>query len=246
MTGEESVRRVNAFGGASRHAIIPQALCSPLQLVRKARVVFVETPGFAYGQANYYTNYPVTSASHFSQNNFYNQPLYVSQPASWVPPDPFVAPFQPPFQNNVYTSPEFHRSPINVEPFDLQFFNDQPRKSPEQIKEQILEEIVRECEEIERRSTSSSSPSTTWSSDERDTPDTFRPHKTPEKRERKKAQNRLAATRYREKKKKEKELKLDKISVLSKTNGILKNKVSDLEREIQYLKKLMKEIGVAP
>lgn len=115
-----------------------------------------------------------------------------------------------------------------------------------QPKEQILEEIVRECEEIERRSNSSGSPVSNWSSDERDTPSekSYHPYKTPEKKERKKAQNRLAATRYREKKRREKEEALTCIEGLSVVNLKLKDQVSELEREVRYFKKFMIEMGM--
>lgn len=116
-----------------------------------------------------------------------------------------------------------------------------------QPKEQILEEIVRECEEIERRSNSSGSPASNWSSsDERDTPSekSYHPYKTPEKKERKKAQNRLAATRYREKKRREKEEAMTCIEGLTVTNSKLKDEVAELEREVRYFKKFMTEMGL--
>ncbi|CAL2051523.1 unnamed protein product [Caenorhabditis brenneri] len=114
-------------------------------------------------------------------------------------------------------------------------------------KEKILEEIVRECEEIERRSNSSGSPESHWSSsDERDTPSekSYRPYKTPEKKERKKAQNRLAATRYREKKRREKEEAMTCIEGLTVVNLKLKDQVAELEREIRYFRKFMTEMGM--
>ncbi|CAI2358241.1 unnamed protein product [Caenorhabditis sp. 36 PRJEB53466] len=113
-------------------------------------------------------------------------------------------------------------------------------------KDQILEEIVRECNEIERRSTSSGSPMSSWSSDERETsePRSYHPYKTPEKKERKKAQNRLAATRYREKKRREKEEAMTCIEGLSLKNNKLRDQVDELEREVKYFKKFMREMGM--
>ncbi|CAI5454232.1 unnamed protein product [Caenorhabditis angaria] len=157
------------------------------------------------------------------------QPYHQAAPTSWVPPDPFSD------------------APMIVTSFD----ETQSQKSPIQPKEQILEEIVRECEEIERRSSSGGSPaSSIWSSDERESNSSpelpsYHPYKTPERKERKKAQNRLAATRYREKKRKEKEEAMECIEGLSSRNGELKSEVSELEKEIKYLKKLMTELGIA-
>ena len=58
------------------------------------------------------------------------------------------------------------------------------------------------------------------------------------------AQNRLAATRYREKKRKEKEERMNMISELLTRNEDLKKQVSSMESEVNVLKKLMNELGV--
>ena len=94
------------------------------------------------------------------------------------------------------------------------------------------------------------------SSDEYEPADSPGPHRNPVKRERKKvfksvsrrcwfqAQNRLAATRYREKKRKEKEERMNIISELLSRNEDLKKQVSSIESEVNVLKKLMIELGV--
>ncbi|KAF1749168.1 hypothetical protein GCK72_025635 [Caenorhabditis remanei] len=166
-------------------------------------------------------------------------------------PDQYVAyhhphqQYQPPQHNFHYQQPQVvHES--NVVPPDP-FSSIEPMETTVQPKEQILEEIVRECEEIERRSNSSDSPVSNWSSDEQDGPSSvksYHPYKTPEKKERKKAQNRLAATRYREKKRREKEEAMTCIEGLSVTNSKLKDQVSELEREVRYFKKFMLEMGM--
>jgi len=154
-------------------------------------------------------------------------------------------------------------------------------------KDQILQEIVRECEEIERRSSpgsdfsssvsspssvtsrsnsSAPSPQFTWTS-RPVAPLTFKRHqpttvtleqastallpkgvkarsKTLQK-EKKKAQNREAATRYREKKRREREGTRSELQDLEARNEELKTQVDDAEYEIQYLRNLMREIGLA-
>merc|ERR1712243_346394 len=65
-----------------------------------------------------------------------------------------------------------------------------------------------------------------------------------EKKERKKAQNRTAAFRYREKKKSEQddvELEMEK---LAERNVVLREKLTEMETEFKYLKKLMTEAGL--
>jgi len=65
-----------------------------------------------------------------------------------------------------------------------------------------------------------------------------------EKKERKKAQNRTAAFRYREKKKSEQDLIDEELDLLSAKNGVLKDKLTEMETEFKYLKKLMTEAGL--
>lgn len=133
-----------------------------------------------------------------------------------------------------------------------------------QPKEEILREIMAECEEIERRSphSSSSSASSTAAasplsgpcsllSDDSDSSLRTSPGPTlssdsvrPSRKERKKMQNRVAATRYREKKRKEKEETRGVVEELEKRNRELREKASAIEMEVNYLKKLFREIGV--
>jgi hypothetical protein len=65
-----------------------------------------------------------------------------------------------------------------------------------------------------------------------------------EKGERKKAQNRSAAYKYREKKKAEQDLIDNELSNLANRNSVLKKRLSDMEVEMKCLKKLMKETGL--
>merc|ERR1719411_629916 len=65
-----------------------------------------------------------------------------------------------------------------------------------------------------------------------------------DKKERKKAQNRTAAFRYREKKKSEQDLADEELEALEDKNIRLKEKLSEMETEFKYLKKLMVEAGL--
>lgn len=62
-----------------------------------------------------------------------------------------------------------------------------------------------------------------------------------EKKSRKKEQNKNAATRYRQKKKMEMQLDLDEETVLLEKNNSLRKTLEDHQREIKYLKKLIRE-----
>lgn len=64
------------------------------------------------------------------------------------------------------------------------------------------------------------------------------------KKDRKKAQNRTAAFRYREKKKSELDLVEDELEALQDKNVQLKDKLLEMETEFKYLKKLMSEAGL--
>lgn len=66
-----------------------------------------------------------------------------------------------------------------------------------------------------------------------------------DKRLRKKMQNKNAATRYREKKRQEKETLQEQEVRLSDMNKALREKVESIQREIQYMKELMNEINKA-
>jgi len=65
-----------------------------------------------------------------------------------------------------------------------------------------------------------------------------------DKKERKKAQNRTAAFRYREKKKTEQELAEEEVESLAEKNSQLQEKLVEMETEFKYLKKLMVEAGL--
>jgi len=65
-----------------------------------------------------------------------------------------------------------------------------------------------------------------------------------EKKERKKAQNRTAAFRYREKKKSEQDVIDEELELLATKNNVLKDKLTEMETEFKYLKKLMIEAGL--
>jgi len=63
-----------------------------------------------------------------------------------------------------------------------------------------------------------------------------------DRKERKKLQNKNAATRYRQKKKEENTLIDGEIDQLERTNRELKEKEDQMKREIDYLKKLMSDV----
>merc|ERR1711910_144529 len=65
-----------------------------------------------------------------------------------------------------------------------------------------------------------------------------------DRKERKKAQNRTAAFRYREKKKTEQDSAEEELEALEDRNIRLKEKLSEMETEFKYLKKLMVEAGL--
>lgn len=60
--------------------------------------------------------------------------------------------------------------------------------------------------------------------------------------ERKKKMNRIAATKYREKKRKERESASDTLKRLEAHNIEIKSETISIQTEIDYLKKLIKEI----
>lgn len=66
--------------------------------------------------------------------------------------------------------------------------------------------------------------------------------KTEEKKQRKMAQNKAAATRYRQKKRQEAELVNNECDELEGKNKTLKDKVEQMTNEIQYLKNLLTEV----
>merc|ERR1719147_359241 len=65
-----------------------------------------------------------------------------------------------------------------------------------------------------------------------------------DKKERKKAQNRTAAFRYREKMKKQEDSVEEELEALEDRNSNLREQLSEMETEFKYLKKLMMEAGL--
>jgi len=65
-----------------------------------------------------------------------------------------------------------------------------------------------------------------------------------DKKERKKAQNRTAAFRYREKKKQEQDIADLEVDKLVQRNAALRTSLGDVENELRMLKKLMSEAGL--
>ena len=63
--------------------------------------------------------------------------------------------------------------------------------------------------------------------------------------ERKKELNRVAATRYREKKRKEREVQEEEMAELEAKNLALRADIAAVKAEMDYLKKLAAEIEVA-
>ncbi|MFH4984023.1 hypothetical protein AB6A40_010732 [Gnathostoma spinigerum] len=62
--------------------------------------------------------------------------------------------------------------------------------------------------------------------------------------EKKRAQNRIASVRYRERKRRERESLLDRLSELELKNCCLRKQVDEFSNEIYYLKRLMRDIGM--
>ncbi|VDL72819.1 unnamed protein product [Nippostrongylus brasiliensis] len=177
---------------------------------------------------------PTVDSHYFPQfSEFYPNSAYSLPHAPSEPSLPFVDYTIP--QPSFYLNTPFATPPISPQ----QHYAVRPE-------EEIFNEIVQECQEIELRSASYtesvSSPSLTSFSDPESPASGY--HEFQEKRERKKAQNRVAAVRYREKKKMEKQAKSSTIAVLSLKNQELKKKVADVSGEIAMMKKLMGEIGI--
>uniref|UniRef100_A0A914KXS4 BZIP domain-containing protein n=1 Tax=Meloidogyne incognita TaxID=6306 RepID=A0A914KXS4_MELIC len=106
--------------------------------------------------------------------------------------------------------------------------------------DEIYEEIQRECAEIERRSFSRS-PQEKGTEKQSSKNSSKILEKLP-RAERKKELNRVAATRYREKKRKEREEAVGEMAKLESRNLTLKSEIAAVQAEINYLKGLAKEI----
>jgi len=99
--------------------------------------------------------------------------------------------------------------------------------------------------EEEQQSITLSAPSSPASSESECESVRYKPYKKPktqEQKQRKKAQNRTAATRYRIKKKDELNAMVEEADELEKKNKDLKGKVDGLKSEIDYLKNLMLDV----
>merc|ERR1711981_277202 len=114
------------------------------------------------------------------------------------------------------SDPEWTPSPAPVSPAQLSLLN----SKPEQVRP--------------RKKYARSKPAT---------PPSVSPYPA-NKKDRKKAQNRTAAFRYREKKKSEQDLMEDELENLQDKNVQLKEKLLEMETEFKYLKKLMVEAGL--
>jgi len=114
------------------------------------------------------------------------------------------------------SDPEWSPSPAPVSPAQLSLLN----SKPEQVRP--------------RKKYARSKPAT---------PPSVSPYPA-NKKDRKKAQNRTAAFRYREKKKGEQDLMEDELENLQDKNVQLKEKLLEMETEFKYLKKLMVEAGL--
>lgn len=95
---------------------------------------------------------------------------------------------------------------------------------------------------VSPRSSPSSSPRS--SDDEWSAPSRPKPYSrsTDDRRSRKKEQNKNAATRYRQKKKAEIEVLLNEEQALRQHHSDLSDKCADLQRDIRYLKGLMRDM----
>lgn len=94
------------------------------------------------------------------------------------------------------------------------------------------------------RSTPPSSPRSSSTDEEWSAPSRPKPYSrsVDDRRSRKKEQNKNAATRYRQKKKAEIEVLLSEEQALRQRHSNLDDKCSDLQREIRYLKGLMRDL----
>lgn len=135
--------------------------------------------------------------------------------------------------------------------------------SPSQ--DEIFEEIQRECAEIEQRQSAPEEIVAAGTSEEQaadkqqmlkkasrtksqrkaKTSGGATTTKAEKRQERKKALNRVAATRYREKKRLEREVVADEMDTLEARNRELKADIAAVQAEMNYLKGLAKEIEAA-
>lgn len=97
---------------------------------------------------------------------------------------------------------------------------------------------------VSSQSSPPSSPRSSYTDDEWSSSSRPKPYSRPsdDRRSRKKEQNKNAATRYRQKKKAEIEELLNEEQQMRERNSKLSDKCSDLQREIRYLKGLMRDL----
>jgi hypothetical protein len=115
-------------------------------------------------------------------------------------------------------------------------FADDSSHTTELSQEEVFEEIQRECAEIERKSMSPKIQKSTSRSKK------SRASRKLDAEERKKELNRVAAAKYREKKRIERESKSLELDKLESRNRKLRSQATGLETEIKYLRDLIKEI----
>ncbi|CAB3251431.1 unnamed protein product [Arctia plantaginis] len=99
-------------------------------------------------------------------------------------------------------------------------------------------------ESVSPQSSPPSSPRSSCTDDEWSAPCRSKPYSrsSDDRRSRKKEQNKNAATRYRQKKKAQVEVLLTEEQTMRQRNSDLNDKCSDLQREIRYLKGLMRDL----
>uniref|UniRef100_A0AC34FBC5 BZIP domain-containing protein n=1 Tax=Panagrolaimus sp. ES5 TaxID=591445 RepID=A0AC34FBC5_9BILA len=115
-------------------------------------------------------------------------------------------------------------------------FADDSSHTTELSQEEIFEEIQRECAEIERKSQSPKMQKVSSRSKK------SRASRKLDAEERKKELNRVAAAKYREKRRIERESMTVELDKLESRNRKLRSEASGLENEIKYLRDLIKEI----
>lgn len=86
------------------------------------------------------------------------------------------------------------------------------------------------------------SPRTPYSRDKQQSYNVKPKVKSPQQKERKRVQNKDAATRYRVKKRDEQDVLFVEVEKLEQTNTELKEQVSSLSKEMEYLKNLLLEV----
>jgi cyclic AMP-dependent transcription factor ATF-4 len=169
-----------------------------------------------------------------------------------VQPDTLTPPQSPPYATTLTTLEPAPIPVANQHEIIYETYNDSESNDTDVAYElAVVDELVRT--RVESLVPSSPSSFGDYSSDPEWSEGDRRANKSPkqkkyysrnveEKVSRKKEQNKNAATRYRMKKKAEIEEILEEEKGLVTKNGELESKVGDLQREIKYLKNLMREV----